>query len=96
MYQGGFDLEDKRVNGHSSRATASPHGVWVLFCLISGVASARPISAQTYVPTSDLEHPKIKYEDSLVSLNDRCPVRHGKLNPTYVPVYVNGRPVGFC
>jgi len=56
----------------------------------------RPASSQTYVPTADLEHPKIRYADSTVSLNDRCPVRHGKLNPAYVPVYVNGRPVGFC
>ena len=63
------------------------------FALAGG---SRPASSQTYVPTADLEHPKVRYSDSLVSLNDRCPVRHGKLNPAYVPVYVNGRPVGFC
>jgi len=84
------------VKGDSSRTTTPFRGVWVLFCLISGTALAPPVRAQTYVPTPDLEHPKIQYQDSLVSLNDRCPVRHGKLNPAYVPVYVNGRPVGFC
>jgi len=59
-------------------------------------AGPHPASSQTLVPTSDLHHPKVRYADSLVSLNDRCPVRHGTLNPTYAPVYVNGRPVGFC
>ena len=52
--------------------------------------------AQVYVPQPDLEHPKIQYSDSTVSMNDRCPVRHGKLNTGYKPVYVNGRPIGFC
>jgi hypothetical protein len=51
---------------------------------------------QEMVPTEDPAHPRVRYLDSLVSLNDRCPVRGGALNPTYKPVYVNGRPVGFC
>jgi len=49
-----------------------------------------------YVPTEDPAHPRIRYADSLVSLNDRCAVRQGKLSTTYAPVYVNGRPIGFC
>jgi hypothetical protein len=59
-------------------------------------AGPRAASSQSYVPTTDLNYPKVRYADSLVSLNDHCPVRHGRLNPAYVPVYVNGRPVGFC
>jgi hypothetical protein len=55
-----------------------------------------PAPAQTYVPQPDLAHPKIQYADSTVSMNDHCPVRHGKLNTGYKPVYVNGRPIGFC
>ena len=55
-----------------------------------------PGSAQVYVPTADLAHPKIRYADSTLSLNDRCPVRTGKLSTTYKPVYVNGQPIGFC
>ena len=55
-----------------------------------------PAPGQEYVPTPDLGHPKIQYADSLVSMNDRCPVRHGKLNTGYRPVYVNGKPIGFC
>ena len=53
-------------------------------------------TAQVYVPTADLEHPKIRYADSLISMNDRCPVRTGKLSPGYKPVYINGQPIGFC
>ena len=55
-----------------------------------------PAPGQVYVPQPDLEHPKVQYADSLVSMNDHCPVRHGKLNIGYRPVYVNGRPIGFC
>ena len=66
----------------------------------ASIAAAALLSAtapaQTYVPQPDLEHPKVQYADSTVSMNDRCPVRHGKLNTGYKPVYVNGRPIGFC
>jgi hypothetical protein len=52
--------------------------------------------AQRYVPTADPEHPRIKYADSLVSLNDRCIVRMSKLNLRVRPVYVSRQPIGFC
>jgi len=52
--------------------------------------------AQRPVTTADPVHPKLKYADSLVSLNDRCMVRKNKLNPRVRPVYVNRQPVGFC
>lgn len=31
-----------------------------------------------------------------LSVNDRCAVKHGPLNKSIRPVYVNGQPVGFC
>jgi YHS domain-containing protein len=41
--------------------------------------------------------PRIRFFDGQqISLNDRCPVRKGKLNVKMTPVYVNGQPVGFC
>ena len=41
--------------------------------------------------------PRLRYYDGdQVSLNDRCAVRHVKLNPKMPPIYVNGQPVGFC
>jgi hypothetical protein len=35
-------------------------------------------------------------ERDLVSLNDRCPVSGTRLDAAIAPVYVNGRPIGFC
>ena len=35
-------------------------------------------------------------ERDLASINDRCPVRKSPLNPAVAPVYVHGRPIGFC
>jgi hypothetical protein len=55
-----------------------------------------PGDAQRYVPMPDKDHPKLRYADSLESLNDRCIVRKAKLNPRMRPVYVNGQPIGFC
>jgi hypothetical protein len=52
--------------------------------------------AQRYVPTADPAHPRVKYADSTVSINDRCIVRKVKLGNHVRPVYVNQEPVGFC
>ena len=60
------------------------------------VLLASAATAQRYVPTADPARPKLKYADSLVSLNDRCVVSQTKLNPRVRPVYVNGLPIGFC
>lgn len=62
-----------------------------LVLLLAGVASA-----QRFVPGPDPEHPRVKYADSLESVNDRCIVAKRKLSRTIRPVYVNLRPVGFC
>ncbi|MGH7342796.1 MAG: hypothetical protein ACREKH_20115 [Candidatus Rokuibacteriota bacterium] len=40
--------------------------------------------------------PEMRYASGAVTLNDRCPVRRVKLNPNLRPLFVNGRPVGFC
>jgi len=40
--------------------------------------------------------PELRYKNGAVTLNDRCPVRRVKLNPNLRPLFVNGRPVGFC
>jgi hypothetical protein len=54
-----------------------------------------PLEPQ-YVPGTDEKFPRLRYADGQISLNDRCPVRHVKLNPKMAPVYVNGKPIGFC
>jgi hypothetical protein len=58
--------------------------------------SAPITQAQRYVPAADPKLPKLKYADSLTSVNDRCVVTHNKLNPQIDPIYINGVPVGFC
>jgi hypothetical protein len=70
---------------------------WALgaFALAVLILPAVP-RAQRYVPTADPERPRIKYADSLVSLNDRCIVRMTKLNLRVRPVYVSRQPIGFC
>ena len=66
--------------------------------VVGSVAALWPLraDAQRYMPMPDKDHPRLKYADSLESLNDRCIVRKAKLNPKMRPVYVNGQPVGFC
>jgi hypothetical protein len=48
------------------------------------------------VPGDVDSFPKLRFADGLVSLNDRCMVKQRELNPKMPPVYVSGRPVGFC
>ena len=67
----------------------------LVFGLAASLAAAASL-AQVVVPTKDPQHPRIRYEDSLLSLNNQCIVRGGTLNPIFRPVYVNGRPIGFC
>ena len=46
---------------------------------------------------AELEHSPLRYFDTgLVSLNGVCPVQGHAVNPVIPPVYVNGRPIGFC
>ena len=61
-----------------------------------GLVSAAPGRAQRPVQGADPDFPRLKYADSLVSLNDRCIVTKRKLNPKIRPVYVDGQPIGFC
>ncbi len=57
--------------------------------------------AQAQVPavSSDPagEYSSLRYADTgLASLNNQCPVTGAALNPHIEPLYVNGRPIGFC
>ena len=81
-----------------------PRGTRLLALLMLAAASCteeRParLVASAKVPTyvdPAVEKPLIKFDDEQVSLNDRCPVRKAKLNLKMPPVYVNGKPIGFC
>jgi YHS domain-containing protein len=66
-----------------------------LLVLLAALVSSAAL-AQRFVPGENPQFPKIKYADSLVSLNDRCIVQRSKLNLKIRPAYVNWRPIGFC
>jgi hypothetical protein len=72
----------------------------ILLAALAALALAAPFAvpgrAQRFVPTADPGHPKLKFADSLVSLNDRCMVRASRLNARIAAQYVNGQPLGFC
>ena len=43
------------------------------------------------------EFSKIRYGDrDLLSLNERCPLTGDPLSALIEPIYINGRPLGFC
>jgi YHS domain-containing protein len=63
---------------------------------LAAASAARPAHAQRYVPGEFREFPKVKYADSLESMNDRCIVKKTRLSLAVRPVYVNWRPIGFC
>ena len=72
-----------------------------LLVALVGCGSDRPVrliasaAVPAYVdPASPLS--PIRFDRESVSLNDRCPVRKGRLNLKMPPVYVNGKPIGFC
>ena len=58
--------------------------------------SASEAKTPAYTPGEEEAYPRIRYSDEQISVNDRCPVRRAKLNLRMDPIYVNGRPVGFC
>ena len=60
----------------------------VALLLCTACDSAPPHVSQT-------AHRPLEYE-GIMSLNDRCPVRADPLSAAIEPVYVNGRPLGFC
>jgi hypothetical protein len=50
-----------------------------------------------YVEGHDPSYPRVRYLDGQLSANQSCAIRlANKLNTRIPPVYVNGRPVGFC
>jgi len=65
------------------------------------VLPAQYVDADGSHPAAELDtlrnrYPHIQYQDGVVSLNDRCPVRKASLNLRLPPLFVNGKPIGFC
>lgn len=50
-----------------------------------------------YVLGGDPPHPRVRYLDGQLSLNETCAIRvENKLSRRVPPAYVNGLPLGFC
>jgi hypothetical protein len=87
-------VRHRRLRSASPRAAAA---LALLAAAASLVALSAPAArAQRYVATADTSFPRVRYADSLESVNDRCIVRMTKLSRSMRPVYVNGWPIGFC
>jgi hypothetical protein len=70
-------------------------------CLTLAACGGRPTELVPPLGKAELadmtsEHPRLEFTDGTVSANDCCPVTKRKLNVAFPPVYVNGRPIGFC
>jgi len=49
------------------------------------------------VASGDAAHPLLRYRDGQLSQNTSCVIQlDNALNPAVPPMYVNGRPLGFC
>jgi hypothetical protein len=59
-------------------------------------ALAADVSAQEKVPVPGTDRWRVKYADGSVTINDLCPVAKRRIGERQTPVYVNGKPVGFC
>jgi hypothetical protein len=82
----------------AARARVAAALVLALGVGAGGVLALAPgaARAQHYVVSPNTKFPRLLYADSLTSVNDRCVVTQRQLNPQIPPVYVNGKPVGFC
>ena len=67
-------------------------GYLILLAVVVGCSAP----SYEYVAGDDPEFPRLRMVDRDISVNDRCPVTLSKLNRKIDPVYVNGRPIGFC
>jgi hypothetical protein len=68
----------------------------VLGLVLAAAAAMPPAPPAELVPGDHPDFPKLRWTEGGLSPNDRCPNRRVKLNPKIAPVWVNGRPIGFC
>jgi hypothetical protein len=64
--------------------------------LLAMTIAASAFAAPEKIPVGETERHHIRYDDGTLTINDFCPVLQRPLGPVKSPVFVNGRPVGFC
>lgn len=62
----------------------------------AGALAMEPMPPGEKVPVEGTDRWRVRYADGQLSLNDLCPVAKRGLATRMRPVWVNGRPVGFC
>lgn len=79
-------------------ACTTPRTEVVVEATTEVVVDATPVDEGVFaVRGTDDSHHRLRFLDGQVSLNDSCAVRLGnRLNARLQPLYVNGRPIGFC
>lgn len=71
-------------------AEPAPSAIDAMPCVLDG-------AGVFYVASEDPARPRIRYADGQVGMSDHCAIRvANQLNRRIPPVYVNGRPIGFC
>jgi len=58
--------------------------------------AAEPPAPSSESPSAEDRYHPLQLADGQETVNDRCPVRKRRLNAKLEPLWVNGRPVGFC
>ncbi len=58
--------------------------------------AAEPPAPSSEVPTAESRFHPLHLSDGQETANDRCPVRKRPLNDKLEPLWVNGKPIGFC
>jgi hypothetical protein len=96
IVRAGSGAPSSAAAAHGTRRLRRALLAFATLAALAALPAQRAAYAQRYVPGEHPDFPKIKYTDSLVSVNDRCIVKQSKLNLKVRPVYVNWRPIGFC
>lgn len=68
----------------------------VAFTLLGATPRRASPTFGTFEPGGDAAFPRVRYADSLVSVNAQCVMSHSKLSVKVRPLYVNRAPIGFC
>ena len=84
-----------------SKKWKTPLWIGAVVLIASGCGGTQPpqpieetFEAALVDTSADFSH--LLYANGETSLNDRCPIRRNKLNPKVRPLFVNGKPLGFC
>jgi hypothetical protein len=74
-------------------------GIFTLFSFgCTKIEPPEPIEEtfESVLVDTSAQYSPLRYADGELSVNNRCPIRRNKLDPKVRPLFVNGKPMGFC